>query len=69
MNTLFFSLLAIISLLIFVQLGKIKASEKQLNRDDRIKWGRNKQQSFRGDRNSPDFVDKKAEKITDQSKE
>ena len=69
MNTLFFSLLAIVSFFIFMQLGKIKASEKQLNRDNRIRWGRNKQQSFRGDRNSPDFVDKKAEKITDQSKE
>ena len=40
MNSLFFGLLAIFSLLAFVSLGKIKASTKQLNRSDRIKWRR-----------------------------
>ena len=67
MNTLFFSLLAIVSFFIFMQLGKIKASEKQLNRDNRIRWGRNKQQSSRDDRNSSNFADEKVEKISDQS--
>ena len=40
MNSLIFGLLAIFSLLAFVSLGKIKASTKQLNRNDRIKWRR-----------------------------
>ena len=40
MNSLIFGLLAILSLLAFVGLGKIKASTKQLNRSDRIKWRR-----------------------------
>ena len=40
MDSLFFGLLAIFSLLAFVSLGKIKASTKQLNRSDRIKWRR-----------------------------
>ena len=40
MNSLFFGLLAIFSLLAFVSVGKIKASTKQLNRSDRIKWRR-----------------------------
>ena len=36
MNTIFFSLMAIFSLFIFMNLGKIKASKKQTDRDDRI---------------------------------
>ena len=44
MNTLIFGLITIISLFIFLKLGKIKASTKQLNRDNRIKWRRNQNQ-------------------------
>jgi hypothetical protein len=36
MNTIFFSILAIFSLFVFMNLGKIKASKKQTDRDDRI---------------------------------
>ena len=36
MNALIFGSLAIISLFIFFNLGKMKASSKQLNRDNRI---------------------------------
>jgi hypothetical protein len=36
MNTIFFSLMAIFSLFIFMNLGKIKASKKQTDRDNRI---------------------------------
>ena len=36
MNTIIFSALAIFSLYIFFILGKVKASGKQLNRDNRI---------------------------------
>ena len=37
MNTIIFGALAIISLFIFFNLGKVKASRKQLDRPDRIK--------------------------------
>ena len=46
MNSLIFGLLAIFSLLAFVSLGKIKASTKQLNRSDRIKWRRYRDQDL-----------------------
>ena len=36
MNTIFFSVLAIFSLFVFMNLGKIKASKKQTDRDNRI---------------------------------
>lgn len=36
MNTIIFGALAIISLLIFFNLGKVKASRKQLDRTNRI---------------------------------
>ena len=39
MNSIIFGLLAAISLFIFFNLGKVKASSKQTNRDDRINWG------------------------------
>ena len=38
MNTLFFSLLIIISLFILMKLAKVRASSKQTDRDDRINW-------------------------------
>ena len=65
MNTLIFVLLTIISLFIFLKLGKIKASTKQLNRENRIKWTQN--QTLNEDRdsltkaleNSKPFVKKK----------
>ncbi|MBL88530.1 MAG: hypothetical protein CMD80_03475 [Gammaproteobacteria bacterium] len=36
MSSIFFTLLAIVSLFIFFQLSKVKASGKQLNRENRI---------------------------------
>ncbi len=36
MNTIIFSVLAIFSLYVFFKLGKVKASSKQLNRNNRI---------------------------------
>ena len=36
MNTIIFSILAIFSLYVFFKLGKVKASGKQLNRNNRI---------------------------------
>ena len=38
MNTLIFGLLTIISLFIFFNLGKVKASKKQTQRDNRVNW-------------------------------
>ena len=44
MNAIFFSILTILSLFIFMNLGKIKASKKQLNRNNRINWFRRSKQ-------------------------
>jgi len=40
LNTVFFSFVAILSLFIFFNLGKVKASQKQRNRNDRVQWGK-----------------------------
>ena len=67
MNTLIFGLLTIISLLIFLKLGKIKASTKQLNRDNRIKWRRNQNQSLNEDTDNSKIIERKPTQISDQS--
>ena len=42
MNSIFFALIAILSLYAFFKLAKVKASSKQLNRSDRInRFGKN----------------------------
>ena len=51
MNTVIFGILAILSLFIFMNLGKIKASKKQMDRDDRIKWGGKRRSNFQQNRN------------------
>jgi uncharacterized protein YnzC (UPF0291/DUF896 family) len=40
LSSVFFSILIVISLFIFFNLGKIRASEKQRNRNDRVQWGK-----------------------------
>ena len=67
MNTLIFGLLTIISLFIFLKLGKIKASTKQLNRDNRIKWRQNQNQILNEDMDNSQIVDEKPKQISDQS--
>ena len=67
MNTLIFGLITIISLFIFLKLGKIKASTKQLNRDNRIKWRQNQNQILNEDMDNSKIVDKKPRQISDQS--
>ena len=52
MNAIFFSILAIFSLFVFMNLGKIKASKKQMDRNDRIKWGNRRRKSFFKNRSS-----------------
>ena len=67
MNTLIFGLLTIISLFISLKLGKIKASTKQLNRDNRIKWRQNQNQILNEDMDNSQIVDEKPRQISDQS--
>ncbi len=68
MNAIFFSILAILSLFVFMNLGKVKASKKQMNRDDRIKWSYRRK--FRGQKNKdgPKIIEGSAEEIDDETK-
>ncbi|MBD62795.1 MAG: hypothetical protein CMD68_01790 [Gammaproteobacteria bacterium] len=68
MNTIFFGLLAVLSLFIFMNLGKLKASKKQMNRDDRIKWGRNRGSRFSQNRDGSKIIEGEAEEVKDESK-
>ena len=65
MNAIFFSILAIFSLFVFMNLGKIKASKKQMDRDDRIKWGYRRRKSFF--KNTSKIIEVKAEEIKDDT--
>lgn len=67
MNTLIFGLLTIISLFIFLKLGKIKASTKQLNRENRIKWTQNQNQTLNENADNSKIVEVKPSQISDQS--
>ena len=67
MNSIIFGLIAAISLFIFFNLGKVKASAKQTNRDDRINWGtppwRKKNPSSKRGSSSGRIIEGKAEEI------
>ena len=67
MNTLIFGLLTIISLFIFLKLGKIKASTKQLNRKNRIKWTQNQNQTLNENADNSKIIEVKPSQISDQS--
>ena len=67
MNTLIFGLLFIFSLIIFLKLGKIKASTKQLNRYDRIKWKQNQNQCLNENTDNSKIIEGKPKQISDQS--
>ena len=67
MNTLVFGLLTIISLFIFLKLGKIKASTKQLSRENRIKWTQNQNQTLNENADNSQIVEVKPTQISDQS--
>ena len=67
MNTLIFGLLTIISLFIFLKLGKIKASTKQLNRKNRIKWTQNQNQTLNENADNSKILEVKPSQISDQS--
>ncbi len=68
MNAIFFGLLAILSLFIFMNLGKVKASKKQMNRDDRIKWNRNRRSRFSQNKDGSKIIEGEAEEVKDESK-
>ena len=67
MNTLIFGLLTIISLFIFLKQGKIKASTKQLNRENRIKWTQNQNRTLNENTDNSKIVEVKPSQISDQS--
>jgi hypothetical protein len=61
LNALIFGSLAIISLFIFFNLGKMKASSKQLNRNNRIN-------RFGGQQNTNNIIEGESKEITDEDK-
>jgi hypothetical protein len=67
MNAIFFGILTILSLFIFMNLGKIKASKKQMNRDDRINWGRKQRPNVQNTRDGSKIIEGEAEEINDEN--
>lgn len=61
MNALIFGGLAIISLFIFFNLGKMKASSKQLNRNNRIN-------RFGPQQNTNNIIEGESKEIVDEDK-
>ena len=68
MNTIFFSLLAIFSLFVFMNLGKIKASKKQMDRDNRINWGRSRKPNIRQNKDGSKTIEGEAEEVDSDMK-
>lgn len=62
MNALIFGGLAIISLFIFFNLGKMKASSKQLNRNNRIS-------RFGTQQNTNNIIEGESKEIVDEDKD
>ena len=69
MNTIFFGLLTVLSLFIFMNLGKVKASKKQMDRDDRIKWGRNRRSNLSKNRRSSKIIEGEAKEVDEKPKD
>jgi len=67
MNAIFFGILTILSLFIFMNLGKIKASKKQMNRDDRINWGRKQRPNVQNTKDGSKIIEGEAEEINDEN--
>jgi len=68
MNTILFGILTILSLFVFMNLGKIKASKRQMDRDDRINWGRKRKSNVRQNRDGSKIIEGSAEEINDEAK-
>ena len=46
MNSIIFGTIAVLSLFVFFNLGKLRASEKQRNRENKIDWSVRKYHTF-----------------------
>ena len=68
MNTILFGILTIVSLFIFMNLGKIKASKKQMDREDRINWGGSRSSHLQKKRGKSTIIEGKAEEVDDETK-
>ena len=68
MNAIFFGILTILSLFIFMNLGKIKASKKQMDREDRINWGGRRRSNLKKKRGRSTIIEGKAEEVDDETK-
>ena len=68
MNTIFFGLLAVLSLYIFMNLGKVRASKKQMDRDDRINWGGKHRPNVKQNRDGSKIIEGSAEEVDDGAK-
>ena len=68
MNTILFGILTIFSLFIFMNLGKIKASKKQMDRDNRINWGSKRRPNFQQNRDGSKIIEGSAEEVKDEAK-
>ena len=68
MNTILFGILTIFSLFVFMNLGKIKASKKQMDRDDRINWGSKRRPNFQQNRDGSKIIEGSAEEVKDEAK-
>ena len=49
-----------------MNLGKIKASKKQMDRDNRIKWGNRRGTSFFKRKNQSSIIEGQAEEVKDK---
>ena len=67
MNTILFGILTIVSLFIFMNLGKIKASKKQMDREDRINWGGRRRSNLKKKRGRSTIIEGKAEEVDDET--
>ena len=67
MNAVFFGILTILSLFIFMNLGKIKASKKQMDRDDRINWGSKGRSNVQENRDGSKIIEGSAEEVDDSA--
>jgi len=68
MNTIFFSLLTLFSLFVFMNLGKVRASKKQTDRNDRINRFGSKQESGNKKSARSTIIEGEAEEINDNPK-
>jgi hypothetical protein len=68
MNTIFFGILTILSLFVFMNLGKIKASKRQMDREDRINWGGKRKPNVHQNRDGSKIIEGSAEEVNDEAK-